>query len=765
MLLYLEDWRRYPTAIVHESTSNKSFVRLSALYRKMGIKNHTFMLALLNPELEHVDPFDPNLTAEQILMVVEEAAENPWYHFREIARAPGKAGDMAQPVEANRANIALWWSFFNHIQFLLVQPRQTGKSFSTDTLMVWLLFVRCLKTKINLLTKDDKLRRENIDRLKEIIGELPPYLDLRSREDTTNGEEITIKALGNHYQTNVPRSSEKDANNLGRGITTPVVHIDEPPFQRHIGLAVMAMLASMGNVIERAQAANAPYGVIMTTTAGMRNDPSGAWVYKNIVQASAPWSELFLDCANLDELKVMVRRNSPAGKLQINGTFDHRQLGKTDEWLRDKIEHAMQEGETAERDYLNIWTSGNERSPFSKDVTEAINNSKRGADYEQGFPEGYILRWYIPREKIAETMANGKFVMGVDTSEASGRDDICLAIVNVATGGLVCAGSFNETNIFTFSQWLANLMIDYENITAIIERRSTGIAVLDMLVIRLQQAGIDPFKRLFNRIVNDQDESETNLEKMREIKAAMYGRDEYFYSTRKQHFGFATSASGLTSRTGLYTTTLKEATKNHASKIHDQMLIQQLLGLVNKDGRIDHASGEHDDMVIAWLLANWFITTGKHLSHYGIDSRLVLSEARPVKAMSQEDYYQKVEQDAIRREIEEIYEKMMNETDENASLRLELRLRTLDKRLILQDDDAYSLDDLLRSARESRRARSMSYADESNQVYAGSDRYAAQLRQTDPYYEYRRASSGMRPTVSAHELDQRRFGNSMTRYA
>lgn len=58
----------------------------------------------------------------------------------------------------------------------LVQIRQTGKSISTDVLDSYLLNIRCRGTTINLLTKDDALRSENIQRLKDIIDEMPFYL-------------------------------------------------------------------------------------------------------------------------------------------------------------------------------------------------------------------------------------------------------------------------------------------------------------------------------------------------------------------------------------------------------------------------------------------------------------------------------------------------------------------------------------------------------------------------------------------------------------
>jgi hypothetical protein len=139
MLLFANDWDKFPTADVDRTTKNESFIRLAQVYKKMGIKNHAFPLALINQNLRGIDPFAPDLTQQEVLMITMECFQNPWYYFREIARAPAGSGQDAVPVQANRANLALWWSFFNHVLFLLIQPRQTGKSFSTDTLMIYLM--------------------------------------------------------------------------------------------------------------------------------------------------------------------------------------------------------------------------------------------------------------------------------------------------------------------------------------------------------------------------------------------------------------------------------------------------------------------------------------------------------------------------------------------------------------------------------------------------------------------------------------------------
>ena len=186
MILFRKDWAKYPKAIIHTSTQNVSFIRMAGLLKHMGVKNFAFLLALHNPDLEHVDPFSENLTNLEMMAIAEECKQNPWYIFREIIRIPVDGTKTPSRLLANRGNISMYWLFFNHVTSLLIQPRQTGKSVSVDSLMISLLNIICYRTYIHLFTKDDGLRVKNISRLKAMQDELPSFLNLKTRQDANN---------------------------------------------------------------------------------------------------------------------------------------------------------------------------------------------------------------------------------------------------------------------------------------------------------------------------------------------------------------------------------------------------------------------------------------------------------------------------------------------------------------------------------------------------------------------------------------------------
>ena len=703
VILFQQDWARYPSAIVDINTTNKSWVRLAALYKGMGVRNHAFLLALVNPLLQGVDPHSKYLTPEQEAMIGVECKVNPWYYFREIAKAPAMGGSGSVPMEANRGNISLYWLFFNHIMTFLIQIRQTGKSFSTDSLMTYLMHIGCDDTQINLLTKDDSLRRANVQRLKDIADELPSYLNQKTKEDAANTEEITIRRKKNVYKTHVPQPSPKRALNMGRGLTSGIFHIDEPPFQPNIAIALPAALAATGKAVDRAREADAHFGTILTTTAGRKDDKDGLFIY-NMLQESAVWTEKFFDARDEEHLYEMVRKASPKGKLRVNITLNHRQLGKTDQWLMQKLEESVQSGDDANRDYFNMWTSGNMSSPLSIKLLEQIRNSVRGADHTEISTIGsYTMRWYIPQDQIADRMASGRFVLGSDTSNAQGADDITLYLLDIETLETIACANVNETNLIHFSRWLASFMVKYKNVTLNIENRSTGQMIIDYLLIELMANGENPFKRIYNTVVNEKTENPALFEEM--TRCMQRGSHEIL-DRLKATFGFKTAGMGSNARSILYGTVLQLAAKRAGDRINDKTLADQITGLIIRNGRVDHPIGGHDDLCIGWLLSHWLVTQAKNLKYYGIDPVKVgslLGGGDDFGADPAELAFRK-EQRELRARVSDLTERISSARDSFLTARLEQEIRAISYRVVVEENEIFNVDDMIRLAKEKKKA-------------------------------------------------------------
>ena len=716
MVLYLQDWFRYPGAKPNYDTKNESYLKLAGTYYAMGVKNYAFMLALHDQSLKDVDPFSPFLTELEMVKIAIECKINPWYYFREIAKVPARSGSDAVPLLANRGNIALYWCFFNHVMTYLVQIRQTGKSISTDVLDSYLLNIRCRGTTINLLTKDDALRSENIQRLKDIIDEMPFYLKQRSKKDLDNTELINISSLGNWYKAHLPQKAKKFALNTGRGMSSPIFRVDEGPFQANIEISLPAALAAGVAMRNKARANNEPYGTTLTTTAGKKDDPDGRYFYQQIC-AAAEWTEKFFDAKDAKELEIMIRAVSRGlkekmrvgdevirGEFAVNITMNHRQLGYDDAWLLTALEETKSVGDAADRDFFNRWTSGSLSSPLTIQQMETIRGSQKEPMYVEDCKIGSFrvpCRWYIPRDSIEMYMAKNSSILSADTSDGGGGDDISLSLTDVKTGMLIASFNVNRINLLAFSEWVCERwIIQSPNVTLIPERKSSAIALIDHLLLILPDRGIDPFKRIFNRIVNEPDENKTAFE---EIKLPLSRRPHDIYVRYKKAFGWATSGGGLTSRSDLYSTTLMSAARNCGHMVNDKTTIDQILSLETRNGRVDHAPGEHDDAVIGWLLGHWMLTKAKNLLHYGIQVTDILSRNRGGSENGGVLTKEQRDQILYRDKIKDLLGKLEQEQNEIISMKIENELRFYNSKLIIEENEVLSLDELIAKTKETKK--------------------------------------------------------------
>lgn len=702
-IMFLEDWKKFPNAMVHRTTTNTSFLKQAEKYKMKKVKNYFFILALLQPELEFVNPHDPDLDHDTKAKIVLECLHNPWYFLREVARVPPQGGTRPSIFRANRGNIALWWSFFVHADPFLIQPRQTGKSLSVDMLISYLLYIAANNSRINLLTKDNALRVSNVERLKEIRDYLPDYIQLRHKKDSDNTIEVDCFLRNNTLSTAVAQASKSGAYNIGRGMTAPLAVIDEGPYCDNIETTLAVMLMSGNAARDEAKAFGMPYGTIFTTTAGPRNTASGRYMYE-LCHNGFDWTEALFDLKDEHAVKHLIETSIPPdAKPVINITMSHRQLGYTDEWMFQKIREANARGESADRDLFNKWTDGDTVAPLSGELLERIIASLKEPEHIEISPDGYMTKWYIPYDQIEQTMLSNTVIMGVDMSEAVGRDYITLVLCDEQTLDVYAVSSVNETNLIRYTDWVCNLMLRYPSIVMIPECKSAGRSLIDNLLIQLPIHGIDPFKRIYNVIVDEQEKFKNEY---KEMLYNFHRRDNGYYDRMKKYFGFNTSGSGKFSRENLYDV-LQHAARLAGDKCYDKKLIGEIAGLEIKNNRIDHAQGGHDDTVISWLLIVWMLTQSKNLAFYGINKPLrkakeYRSGAPEKKALTIEELYEEEQQEWMRHEIDTLLEKLHAEKDEFMIRRIEFRLRSYEGRIDGGITGALSIDELIKEAAQQR---------------------------------------------------------------
>lgn len=700
-ILYKQDWAKYPTAIADVYSANTSWVEMAFKLKVMGIDNWEWPLALIQPQLVGVDIWSPDLTLNQRIMILNECEWNPWYVLREVMRVPAKSGGGFNYLGANRGNLALFWCFFNSFMVYLQQIRQTGKSLNVRILVVaWHTFWARGAQHI-LFTKSD-LRVEEIKEYKLIRSLIPEWMWEPHYKDSDNQTAFTTLSRGNTTKTYIPATDEEGANKVGRGTTPTLVTGDEGPFLKHARISIVALLSATGASFREAEAKGAMYGVIFTTTAGDLSTESGKYFYNKIKRLSMHFAEFLYDCLNRDEAVATILANGAKEEPRVDITFSHRQLGIEDSDLRKMIARSSGEVDQVKRDYLNQWTFGSAANPIPQDILDKIRkgiNDQPLNDLDK--KNRFVIRYHLP---IAQVIAR-RSVLGMDTSNAIGRDAISGILTDVETGETLAAFTVSESNLSIFTMWLADLFELWPLMTLVPEAKSSWDGIRDRLLIELPQRGIDPGRRIYSRVVDDADSSESDRRRYREYSQGH--PSERKYAPHRNQFGFPTSAA---LRDSMYGEIMREATKNAPGLIRDHMLIDELSSLVMKRGRIDHAASGHDDHVISWLMNQWFLRYARNYDHYGIPSQSVLSRMRQASvADDPKETSRMMRQEKLKKQVVELEARMENAKSAMEVAYYQTRVNSL--RTELTEEDSAQIDSVDRASERGREVR-QSYAKE-----------------------------------------------------
>lgn len=613
MILFKEDWNKYPSAIPDVQTPNKSFLKYCALLKSAGVRNYMWPLALKNPSLVGVDPFAKDLTMAQKTAIIAECKYNRTYFFREIFRLPAAGGNKPNPFRAHRGNMGLLWSLSNNMTYALVAPRQVGgKSVGADGFMTHVVNYGPKDNSLFLITKDDQLRAVNVKRLNDIREKIPRWLCPIAPDELDNTKTVSCKTRNTVLMVGVGQASEDGAFKLGRGLTVPFIQIDEMPFVKNCHIIVPAALGATTMARRNAKEAGMPYGTLVTTTAGSLDTPEGRYAHEFIHGGVFCSEKNLFDLKDNADLFDYVNKNKKGNRLIINGTFNHRQLGVTDKQFLAEINEAGGSEAAMAMDFFNKWDHGSLTSPVDPKILGVIHDNVVEPKHSITNDTNYTLDWYVPYAEIDSTMDGNPVVISLDTGNMLGRDANGMTITNMRTAGVIATSAITEGLIHVYANWIAGLLIRYSTTTLIIENKSSGQSMLDVIVVKLIEAGINPFERIFNNVFENQ---HTDRTAYMEVKGSHIDQWLQLYTRYKGKFGFSTNGSN---RNFLYDKLLTESSRSAGHLIKDNAISAQMGALIMKNGRVDHKAGEHDDAVISWLFGQWFIRYCQNLKDYGI---------------------------------------------------------------------------------------------------------------------------------------------------
>ena len=595
--LFHDDYEKIP-CIFDLKTKNTSFLRMAGVLKRMGIKNHLFMLALTQPELQGVDPHDPNLDQETILKITAEAKLNPWYFFREVVRIPTQ-GDNSVMFRLDRANLATIWCFLNNLNVFLTMPRQIGKSVTACAINSYLMYVLGRNITVGMFAKGSGLQAENVSRVKAIRNELPKYLWKSDRKYNSNNQEsITYFPHETKYITFVASASKKQARSQGRGETTTVQHWDEFGYYENNDLSYDTATSAADAAIDNSRKAGLPAGIIITTTAGYTNTDFGKYAY-NKKESSLRFTERLYDVKDNAELLDIVMKGSNDTRM-VYLEFSYKQLGKDEAWFRAKT--AGKSREAIATDYLNEWLHGTGDEVIPRHLMDKLLENVM-EPISVTIDNGLVCNWWA-QQAVLDDLAfkTIPFIIGCDTSDNIGKDFTTLVMTNPRDMSVVMTTRCNQTNIVYIVEVLIALLKRFPR-AVFIPERNRAATMIDILIDRMKEERMDPFVRIFNYFV----ESFGTVSKDRDLSLG---------SVRRQ-LGYKTTGAE-NSRHLLYGKVMTTSIERNYARIFSKVIVDELCGLTIKNGRIDHATTGHDDTLIAYLLTCWFVMYARNIGQYGI---------------------------------------------------------------------------------------------------------------------------------------------------
>lgn len=608
------------------NTSNTSALRMSLMYKKMGIKNHSFLLYLSQPELAKYDPYNLTDNSRELAQrIAIEVKTNPWYYFRQLVKVQSSGGDDI-PFIFNRFNVALIWSYLNSIDTLSCLARQNGKSVTVQTLVSWLFFFVAYKSRFGLVTKDATLVAESVGRLKEIRNSLPQYL-IYNQNDSDNQEGLTYNSLKNEYITFISPADKKAARSLGRGHSFIFLQEDEFNYLRNIRLAHPSISSCLDTAGEQARLHGIPSAKMMTSTWGRLADDSGAYGF-DLKRKALRFSERLYDMENHEELIKFVHENSKNDTLYLD--FHWKLLGKDQAWY-DRVTRDKTREEILV-DYEGEWLISSDASILPETLLNKISASVKEPVHYSSVGK-LTMKWYVDQDIVtSEDYKYRHFIIGCDTADNIGEDYTTLVMIDPTDCAVVATCRTNITNLFDVVKGIYELLNMFPNSILIAERNKNGALFLDILISMMTKDGMNPFNRLYNTFIQEWSGSSRALSDI-----------DLSDGRNRSHFGFKTTKAA-DSRDILYSKVIVNMLNFMGHKLYDADIVDEIKTLTIRNGRVDHALGKHDDTTISFLLTGFFVLFGKNLHMYGIRSEEILKgvnnqgESVDARAREQQKY-------------------------------------------------------------------------------------------------------------------------------
>ena len=607
-------------------TTNQSFIDMFNYLKNTGRNNHSFHLAIYDPDLIGIDPRDPNLNRIYKNKVMRECIVNYWYFIREVVRIPVQGGVTSGGIryKLHRGNLALSFLFTNNYNVFLELPRQNGKTTAALIYYLWVYNFGTSNSEIMFVNKKHDDSKRALTDLKKYRDALPTYLQMSEAIDR-EGKRVKVSNTatymehpknGNRIRTAPGARTKQLANNLGRGCTMPLQYYDEFAWILYNKEIYMAAVPAFSTASKNARMNSSPYGILITTTPGdlTTNEGKFAEFMKN---NATPWIEDYYDYDG-QQLEALRQANTASSFFYVKYTY--QQLGRGEDYFKQMVVDLQQDWAVIRREVLLEWTTANMNCPFGQEDLDIIKSLCKPPIHTilLGNVGQFQMQIYEPYN------TNYPPIMGVDVSGGYQKDASAITIIDSKTTKVIATFNCNYISSPDLARVIYEIVTKYMPNAIVNVERNGGFGA--SVLATLKETSIK--KNLY------WEWKETVLEQR------YPGDNKNLRNVKQTVKSFGTDNTRDT-RNKLIEI-LFERVELHKDKFNAQILHDEMEQMETKpNGKIEHSSNSHDDQVFSYLMALYVWYLGVDIRNkFGIvKSSLETDQEAAVEYMPLEDQY------------------------------------------------------------------------------------------------------------------------------
>ena len=336
---------------------------------------------------------------------------------------------------------------------ILLASRQCGKTTLALSTVAWLLIFHD-NYNILYMTKDLPLGAATVQEVKDVLDSLPEWMFPGYKK---SGAESFVLENKSTFALQASNKKQDGSSTKGRGFRATFIWVDEAAFL-HLADHMAAIIPATSKTFKIARDNNLPYGILLTST------PNGT---------TGQGEEFY------NRWKVAVDEPEESAFIPVKIHWSEVP-GYDDVWY-EKVKKLIKDPRKLNQEYELVFLGGS-NSLFEDDEIKELQDERRSTPplYETKYKDGYIKWWDIPNP-------NNKYVIGLDTATAVGKDYSTIEVINYDTCEQVCEAKFKcQINDFTFKY--APIILDVlNNKVIVIERTGVGNQTVENLLIKYER--------------------------------------------------------------------------------------------------------------------------------------------------------------------------------------------------------------------------------------------------------------------------------------